>query len=194
MKIERLLATVAACGFLCALSTPAAADTVYMKNGRSITSASVRVEGDQVFIRLYQGEVAFPMSMVERIVEDAATEATATQVPVAAPVPDPNDPQQQAQEADPGAEGGDPSVAAAETDPPEPAPEETREYWQNRLFPLNQQLTRMDAELANLQARTGAEAEAQMGRIETQRMRVQSQVDAIVREARLLGVPAGWLR
>ena len=52
----------------------------------------------------------------------------------------------------------------------------------------------MDAELANLRARTGAEAEAQTGRIETQRMRVQSQVDAIVREARLLGVPAGWLR
>jgi hypothetical protein len=91
-----------------------------------------------------------------------------------------------------GAPGTDP--AAEPEEPPAPAPEETREYWQNRIRPLNEQLGRMDAQLQSLRSRTGADVQAQIERVETQRARVQSQLDDIIREGRRRGVPPGWLR
>ena len=200
MKIDLFLTTTALAVLLSLVVAPAGADTIYMKNGRVITSSFVRVEGDRVYVLLLGGEVGFLLSLVDRIVEDDAVERPPTVVPVPEPASDPNDPPDQGEPAqgDPDASSdpagqGDPA-AGADPEDPEPAPEETREYWQNRLAPLNENLARMDGELQSLRSRTGADVEAQTRRLETARGRIQAQVDTILQEARRLGVPPGWLR
>ncbi len=200
MKIDLFLTTTAHAVLLSLVVAPAGADTNNMKNGRVITSSFVRVEGDRVYVRLLGGEVGFLPSLVDRIVEDDAVERPPTAVPVPEPAADPNDPPGQGEPAqgDPDAPSdpagqGDPA-AGADPDDPEPAPEETREYWQNRLAPLNENLARMDGELQSLRSRNGADVEEQIRRLEATRGRVQAQVDTILQEARRLGVPPGWLR
>ncbi|MCH7825911.1 MAG: hypothetical protein IH849_14015 [Acidobacteria bacterium] len=200
MKIDLFLTTIALAVLPSLVAAPAGADTIYMKNGRVITSSFVRVEGDQVYVRLLGGEVRFPLSLVDRIVGDDAAEQPPSVVPVPEPASDLNDPPGQGEPAqgDPDAPSdpagqGDPAPGADPEDP-EPAPEETREYWQNRLAPLNKDLARMDGELQSLRSRNGADVEAQIRRLAAARARVQAQVDTIVREARRLGVPPGWLR
>ena len=200
MKIDLFLTTTALAVLLSLVVAPAGADTIYMKNGRVITSSFVRVEGDRVYVRLLGGEVGFLLSLVDRIVEDDAVERPSTVVPVPEPASDPNDPPDQGDPAqgDPDASSdpagqGDPAAGADPGDP-EPAPEETREYWQNRLAPLNEDLARMDGELQSLRSRTGADVEEQIRRLEAARGGVQAQVDTILREARRLGIPPGWLR
>ncbi len=200
MKIDLFLTTTALAVLLSLVVAPAGADSIYMKNGRVITSSFVRVEGDRVYVRLLGGEVGFLLSLVDRIVEDDAVERPSTVVPVPEPASDPNDPPDQGDPAqgDPDASSdpagqGDPAAGADPGDP-EPAPEETREYWQNRLAPLNENLARVDGELQSLRSRTGADVEAQIRRLETARGRIQAQVDTILQEARRLGVPPGWLR
>ena len=56
------------------LGGAAAADTVYLKNGRAIDSSYVRIEGDRVVVRQYAGLVAFPMGLVDRIEENGNLE------------------------------------------------------------------------------------------------------------------------
>ncbi len=200
MKIDLFLTTIAFAVLLSLVAAPAGADTIYMKNGRTITSSFVRVEGDRVYVGLLGGEVGFPLALVDHIVQDEAVEQAPTVVPVAEPASDPNDPPDQGDPAqgDPDASSdpagqGDPAAGADPGDP-EPAPEETREYWQNRLAPLNENLARVDGELQSLRSRTGADVEAQIRRMEAARGGVQAQVDTILQEARRLGVPPGWLR
>ncbi len=172
-------------------ATSAAADTVYLKNGCVMRSSMVRVEGNRVYVRLYGGEVSFPMSMVERIEKDDLVEPPATAVPVPAPSPD-----------DPSTDPADPSQgdpeAPGQDDPADPPPEQTREYWQNRLRPLNDEMERLDGELARLRSSNAAAVQPEIDNIdntvEARRSNVTRQIDAIMVEARRLGVPAGWLR
>ncbi len=197
MKTNLLPATIALAVLLSLVAAPAAADTIHMKNGRVITSSSVRVEGDHVYIRLLGGEVRLPLSLIDRIVVDEAIEEPASVVPGREPASAPNSPAGQGAPApgDPGdpAGQGDPAAGAAPADP-EPAPEETRAYWRNRLDPLNEELAGMDGDLQRLRSRTGAEVAAQIQRLQATRDGVQAQLNAILREARSLGVPPGWLR
>ena len=176
-------------------ATSAAADTVYLKNGRVMRSSMVRVEGDRVYVRLYGGEVSFPMSMVERIEEDNLGEPPPTVVPVPAPAPDdpsadPADPSQD-DPADPSP--GDPAQAGADPAADSP-PEQTRDYWQNRLQPLKDELERLDGVLVQLRSSNAAAVQPQINRAEASRGRAVAQIDVIMAEARRLGVPAGWLR
>lgn len=208
MRVRLTITGLTFAFIVCGVATVANADTVHMKNGRLIQSSSVRVEGDRVFVRLFQGEVAFPLDEVEKIVEDAEVERSAARQAQAVSQPPPEgvptagatqDPIPEAGEGPAEEAGGDPpaadpTVADPEEEPPEPAPEETREYWQNRIRPLREQLAQMDQRLQNLRSRNGADVLAQIGRIETQRAPVQSQIESITREARRLNVPSGWLR
>jgi len=200
MKINLLLATIVLVVLLSSVAAPAAADTIYMKNGRVITSSSVRVDGDHVYVRLLGGEVRLPLFLIDHIVVDDAIEAPPSVVPGQESTPDPNNPTGQGEPApgDPVAPGdpagqGDPAAGAAPADP-EPASEETRAYWRNRLDPLQEELAGMDGELQRLRSRTGAEVEAQIQRLQATRDGVQARLNAILREARRLGVPPGWLR
>lgn len=200
MKIDLFLTMIALAVVPSLVAAPAGADTIYMKNGRVITSSFVRVEGDYVYVRLLGGEVRFPLSLVDRIVEDDAVERPPTVVPVPDPAPDPNDPPGQGEPAqgDPDAPSdpagqGDPA-AGADPDDPEPAPDQTREYWQNRLRPLNDELARFDGALARLRGANAAAVQPEINMVEARRRRVVAQIDTIREEARRLGVPPGWLR
>ena len=200
MRIRLAITGLALAFIVCGWTVNVMADTVYLKNGRTIRSSSVRVEGDRIYVRLFQGEVAFPLDQVERIVENEAVErATVLPSPQepapvedAASEPTPTE-DAESSSADEQSEAGEPPVEEPEEEPETP-PEETREYWQDRLRPLRDQLTRMDRELRSLRLRNGADVEAQIARLETRRAGVQEQVDAIVREGRRMGVPSGWLR
>ncbi len=192
MKINLLLATIVLVVLLSSVAAPAAADTIYMKNGRVITSSSVRVDGDHVYVRLLGGEVRLPLFLIDHIVVDDAIEAPPSVVPGQESTPDPNNPTGPVVPGDPAGQG-DPAAGAAPEEA-EPAPEETRAYWRNRLDPLHEELAGMDGEIQRLRSRTGAEVEAQIQRLQATRDGVQAQLNAILREARRLGVPPGWLR
>jgi len=177
-------------------ATPILADTVYLKNGRILRSTSVRVEGDRVFVRMYGGEVAFPLSMVERIVEDEYVDPEPTaQPPEADPEADPDDPANQgAGAALPGAVGDPDDPTNPAGDPPPPDPEQTRAYWQTRVGPLREQIERMERELRGMRSRNMADVQNDIDRLEARQRTVERQLSAIVTEARRKGVPVGWLR
>ncbi len=61
---RRLLFSVGTAIFTLAVANVVMADTIYMKNGRSIRSSQVRIEGDRVIFFQYGGEVSLPLSMV----------------------------------------------------------------------------------------------------------------------------------
>ncbi|MGD8815794.1 MAG: hypothetical protein PVJ51_01320 [Acidobacteriota bacterium] len=195
MRTLRIPAIVfaTACGLL--LTFPVTADTVYLKNGRTIDTSSVRVEGERVIVRLFGGEVSFPLSVVDRIEENTAVER-ATAVPSAV-TPEAGDAEQAVnpeEGAGPGGAGDQAAAAQPADEPPPTPPEQTREYWQNRLRPLQDEIDRIDGEIDGLQGNTGADIQARIDRLGQRRARVMGQMDAIVREGRRMGVPAGWLR
>jgi len=194
MKTNLLPATIALAVLLSLVAAPAAADTIHMKNGRVITSSSVRVEGDHVYIRLLGGEVRLPLSLIDRIVVDEAIEEPASVVPGREPASAPNSPAGQGAPApgdprDPAGQG-DP---AEEADPEAPGPE-TRQYWENLLDPLNEELAGIDSDLQRYRRRTGSDAEASILRLVAERGGVQAQINTILQDGRRLGVPSDWLR
>jgi len=214
MRIQGAL-TVVLVGAFALGAADAHADTVYMKNGRIITSESVRVEGDRVIIQLLDGQVAIPLSLVDHIVEDDAVEGPRSLVPIADALVNPNDPDDPANQGD--ASTGDPSQDdptvsdPSEGDPgppadpvvvpdpapaqPAPAPEETREYWQNRVQPLKDQIAGFEREINRLgSGGTSADVLLQIQRLEINRDRVQDRLDAVRLDARRSGIPAGWAR
>ncbi len=50
-----------------ALAFPAAADSIYLKNGRVIHSIEVRVEGDRVLFLQYGSLQTIPLTLVDRV-------------------------------------------------------------------------------------------------------------------------------
>jgi len=209
MKIGRKLAIGILLLLGCTMASSVLADTVYMKTGRTIESSSVRVEGDRVFVRLYGGEVAFPLSIIDRIVEDDAVEATRTEDPVVVEY-DPDDPNADpslappagaaapAQQGDPTADPGqqvDPATDPAQQPPADPPPEQTREYWQERARPHLEMIERIDGELDRLRGLSASAAQrVEIDRAEATKAQAEGQLDAIRVEARRLGIPPGWLR
>ena len=178
------------------LAGPAAvADTVYLKNGRSLRTPEATVEGERVLLRLYGGQLVLPLSVVDRVVDDDAVEPPPTATPSADLSAEEADPQTE-EAADPeAAAAADPADPAEEVAPPaEPPADQTREYWQNRVVPLNAELGRLEQELDRLRTLTGAAVQVRIDRLEATRRQLQEQLEAIGREARRLGIPAGWLR
>lgn len=197
-------------------ATAAAADTIYLTNGRVIHSATVRVEGDRVEFRQYGGWVVIPRSIVDRVEENERGSPMAVRPGAATTGGEPaagsegEEGAASGQEAQTSEEGqeGQPSEEGQEAQASEegqegqgeedeaPPPEETRAYWRNRLQPLFRQMDRIEAELARYRplAATSPDAAARVEELENQLGRVESQVESIQTEARRLGVPAGWVR
>ncbi len=189
------------------LANSAHADTVYLKNGRVIHSSVVRVEDDRVVVMQYGGMVSIPLEIVDRIEEDNQVEPGGFVPPQPEPAFD-EAPEGSSAEGDPAAEGATPEEGtaqseegqvvedpAAQPDPPED-PRRDQAYWQGRLRPIYSQMDRADRErreYAQL-ARTSAEAQRQLDRIDTHLADLERQAEAIRSEARRLGVPAGWVR
>lgn len=102
-------------------------------------------------------------------------------------------------EGEPGTEGGEPL----------PPKEETREYWQERLQKVRDELAQVDQQLQQLRSNQGQAAsnsvdilggnpgvqvEDTVRQLESRRAQLQQQISDIQEEARRLGVPPGWVR
>ena len=170
-----------------ALANVAMADTIYMKNGRTIRSSQVRVEGDRVIFLQYGGEVSVPLSLVDRIVEDTNVEPEGAPPP---PPPSADDPQ-----ADPGAD--------PDADPEEIPPEQTRDYWQEAIGTIVAERGQVDLEIEDLRRteraflfshRSTADTRALIDAAELRLTELDQEMSELQAEARRLQIPAGWLR
>jgi len=186
----------------------AGADTIHLKNGRVIHSATVRVEGDRVEFRQYGGWVVIPRSIVDRIEENErgspvadrpGTATTGGEGPAGAGEQAAEGEEgagQEGQERQEGQEAEEGQAGEEGQQDDEPPPEETRAYWRNRLEPWFQQMDRLEAELERYRplAATSPDAAARVEDLEEQLGRVESRVESIQTEARRQGVPPGWVR
>ena len=162
------------------VANAATADTIYLKNGRSILSSQVRVEGDRVIFLQYGGEVSIPMSMVDRIVTDAEVEPEGTPPPPPAADPSPADPEA-----------------------PEIPPKETRDYWQNAVARIVADREEEVLEIESLKRteraflfsqRSTAETRAQIAAAEVRLTELDQEMTDLQTEVRRLGIAPGWLR
>ncbi len=167
-----------------ALANMAMADTIYMKNGRTIRSSQVRIEGDRVIFLQYGGEVSVPLSMVDRIVEDANVE------PDGSPLPPPT--------ADDPAADPDP-----DPDEEEVLPERTRDYWQEKAGAIVAEREQVELQIEDLKRteraflfshRSTADTRAQIDVAEARLVELDEETSALQAEARRLLIPPGWLR
>jgi hypothetical protein len=166
------------------MSPPAAADTIYLKNGRTIDTASATVTDDRVMFMQFGHPVSIPMSQVDRIEENDAVGPAAT--PTTAPVPRPTT-------VNPA-----PSAAGTRADP-----EQSKDYWQNRVRAINAEAEGLELEMQRLRRVERAFLFSHRSTADTRRQieDVQARIDAneqalptLRREARAKGIPAGWLR
>lgn len=200
-------AAVAIVGLLAvaAAASGALADTIYLKNGRTIHTAETRIEGDRVFFVQYGGEVSIPLSLVERVVEDrqAGPEARPT-APAGQEVPE--EPAEDAEDAE-AAEGGEVVAeegAAAEAEEGEEVPErQTREYWQDRRRQITERVDALEEQLDELRREeraflfahhSTAHVRRQIEQAEAELQEEQERLGALREEARRAGVPPGWVR
>ncbi len=185
---SRLARSVLAAALTLVLANVAVADTIYMKNGRSIRSSEVRVEGDWVIFVQYGGEVSIPLQLVDRVVADLEVEPEGT--------PPPPPPAAEVSPADPAADPADP--AAAET-----PPQETRDYWQNAVATIVADREEIGLEIESLRRteraflfshRSTAETRAQIDAAELRLTELDQEMNDLQAEARRLRIPPGWLR
>jgi len=168
-------------------ATAATADTIYLKSGRSIRTSHVRVEGDRVYFVQYGGEVSVPLSVVDRIVEDARVE------PDGSPAP-----------ATPPATGDAAATPAASADGEgEAAEQQTQRYWQDRVRTIEAEKEQVALQIEDFKRteraflfsqRSTAETRQKIAAAEQRLTELDQEAADLQTEARRLGVPAGWLR
>lgn len=171
------------------LSAPAGADSIYLKNGRVIHTPSATVDGDRVVFLQYGHPMGIPMAQVERIEENdlSGPEASAPREP-----------------APTGSTSAQASTGTpARTSSGPESPEQTKEYWQDRVRAINAEAQALDLELKQLRRIERAFLFSRRSTADTRRQieSVQARIDAnerampeLRREARREGIPAGWLR
>ncbi len=182
-------------------ATTAAADTIYLKNGRTIRSANVRVEGDRVLFTQFGGEASLPMSLVDRIVEDENESPPTTTAPptAGAPAVDATG----SEVADEPAEEGDVEGEGEGEGAEEVPPEQTREYWQERVRSIHTERQDVELRIEDLRRqeraflfshRSTAETKSQIEAAQARLAELDEELRNLQREARRNSVPAGWLR
>lgn len=181
---------------LFALATGAVADTIYLKNGRTIRTSDTRIEGGNVIFMQFGGEVTIPMSEVDRIEEDDLREPEplpASQPAQRDPAVDPEDPNA----PDPAVDPDDPNVPGADD------PRMEREYWEEKLSTIQAERDQVNTRLEELDREERAFLFSRRSTADTRRRIEEAnarlveldQEEADLRvEARRLGVPPGWLR
>jgi hypothetical protein len=185
---QRIALTLVTLTSVFAFAAVATADTIYMKTGRVIKSAQTRVEGDRVYFTQYGGEVSVPLDLVDRIVEDQATEP-----PALPPAPMPVQ-----TEADAGTEETTP---AAEGD--EVPSDQTQEFWQDRVRSIEAERTQVNLQIEDLKRteraflfshRSTSETRQSIEEAEARLKELDQEYSDLQAEARRLSIPAGWLR
>ncbi len=175
--------SVVAVALTLVFATAATADTIYLKSGRSIRTSQVRVEGDRVYFVQYGGEVSVPLSVVDRIVEDARVEPDGSPAP-ATPTP--------------------PATPAASADGEgEAAEQQTQRYWQDRVRTIEAEKEQVALQIEDFKRteraflfsqRSTAETRQKIAAAEQRLIELDQEAADLQTEARRLGVPAGWLR
>jgi len=185
---HRSVLIVVLAGLVLWFAVPAAADTIYLKNGRIIRTSQVRVEGDRVFFIQYGGEVAMPMALVDRIVEDANIEPEAAPAPPPAPARNPG--------ANP-AEPADPEGADA------PVDTNTRAHWQGRVRTIEAEKSQVELQIEDLRReeraflfskRSTAQTRQKIDDAQERLAELEQEMTDLRAEARREGIPVGWLR
>lgn len=174
------------------------ADTIHLKNGRTIRTETARVDGDEVVFQQFGSEVRIPAALVARIVKDDQTEVFV--------VPPPGDsvPRSDAPEtAESKKTPSDARRRGERDEAQEPSSKDSRGYWQDRVLAVY-------AEQAQLQTNIEEWRRDQRGSLfshrstEATRLKIDAALErikeldqkfsAMRREARREGIPPGWLR
>lgn len=202
------LAAVGALLAILMVAQGAAADTIHLKNGRTIHTSQTRVEGERLFFIQYGGEVSIPLTLVERVVEDGRVgpDASPTPSPGAAAQEDAAGAEEDV-EATEGEERVTEEEAAAEQDAAaeeDEVPErQTREYWQERRRQITERIDVLEDQLDELRReeraflfshRSTAHVRRQIEQVEAELQEEQERLGALREEARRAGVPPGWVR
>lgn len=181
--------------FALLLSTAASADTIYLKNGRVIHTSAAKQVGDKVEFIQFGQTASIPASVVLRIERDARDEEP--------PLPAAPTESGRGTESD-----TDPAVppgqdAGAEGEGESVAPEASPEYWSGRVRDIEREKTSIAEQIDKLHLeeraflsspRSTAEVREQIEAAQERDKELDQELVDLRREARLLGVPPGWLR
>jgi len=181
------------------LVSTAIADSIYMKTGTVIRTDKATIEGEAVVFEQFGSRVAIPLSLVERVVPDDHTG------PVAVTRETPTAGSGTGRSTAGGAGSVSTQAASAASAPPDQPvpPEETKEYWQNRVRALYQQGDQLENQLKEARRVEQAFLFSRRSTADSRRRveDIQSAIDAneqakkdIQREARRKNIPPGWLR
>lgn len=190
-------------GLLAGLLLPvlAHADTVYLKNGRSLQAQRVEVVGDRVVLQQNGNRVELPMSIVDRIERDAERSAVlgSRVPPTTPPVPPAGEATGEAAEE----AGGEESAEGQEGEQAETPPEQTREYWQEAVKAIQEEKAQIEGGMQELRReeraflfshRSTTEVKAKIAQAEQRLRELDEQLTELRSEARRKGIPPGWLR
>lgn len=170
------------------------ADTIYLKNGRTIRTETARVDGDEIVFQQFGTEVRIPAALVDRIVKDDETEVLVPSVPRdSAPMP-----------AAPVTGESDARDQDAEQSDAEGTPSrDGREYWQSRVRAVYEEQAQLQASITEWRREergflfSKRSTETTRLKIEAAQERIQEldqKLEELRREARREGIPSGWLR
>ena len=169
----------------------AAADSIYLKNGRVIRTPRTEVVGDKLVFLQYGAEITIPMDLVDRIEPDDEIEEA----------PSPPRP--------PASGGGDSADDAGDSEESEsgegaeiPA-EETRDYWRERVESIAGERTDLQAQIVNLRReeraflfshRSTGDTRIKIEAAQRRLTELDAEMRELRRDARRRGIPPGWLR
>lgn len=197
----KVLAILLALPLFAAGPFPALADEVHLKNGRTMLAERTEVDGDRLVLYQNGNRLEIPMAIVDRVVETAL--APAETAPGATSVPAPEPPRAEAAAAEPAV------ATAAEPEDPESAedaeipPEQTEEYWQERVAAISAEKAELDAAIVELRSeeraflfshRSTADTKTKIDAAEARQKQLDDEMAELRREARRLNIPPGWLR
>lgn len=182
-----LLRFCALLSLLWGLSGVAVADTIYLKNGRVIHTASAKQVGDKIEFEQFGQTVSIPASVVLRIERDGREESPA--LPVVSP---------------PAGGGVEPTDEGDVAEDEELPPESNPEYWSNRIQAIRDEQAEIKESIVALRREERAfmfngnmsttEILRKISAAQARDGELDQEIIDMRREARRLGVPPGWLR
>lgn len=173
---------------LLGVSGVAVADTIYLKNGRVIHTASAKQVGEKIEFEQFGQTVSIPASVVLRIERDERAEAPA--LPTASPPLAGG----QAQEGDSADDVGEEPQLPPESDP---------DYWRDRILSIRHEQAEIQENMVALRREERAftfskhsttEIRVRIEAAQARDKELDQELIDLRRDARRLGVPPGWLR
>ncbi|NKB90148.1 MAG: hypothetical protein GKS06_18230 [Acidobacteria bacterium] len=177
----------------------AAADRIYLKNGRVIRTSSARMVGDRVEFIQFGQQATIAADLVLRIEKDETEPEPEIPAPNTPPRTEesgePSEPPESDSETSDDAEGDEPEDAVA--------PEQTQEYWRERVLSIGREKDEIAERIKELRReeraflfshRSTAETRQKIEAAQARDKELDQDLVDLRREARRLGIPPGWLR